>query len=72
MALVGSIRAIDPVSIQLAGPHFREVAMPNHVCLFGKLNPKILPSARTVKEAKLYFLRVLGVQREVDAFPVPS
>jgi hypothetical protein len=72
MALLGSIRAVDTVSIQLAGTHFWQIPMPHHVSLLGKRDAKRLPPSGVVKQAKLHFLPVLGVQCEVNAFSVPG
>jgi hypothetical protein len=72
MALLGSIGAIYPVSVQLAGTSSWQIAVPYHVCLLGKRDAKILTSPGAIKQAKLHFLRVLGIQREVNAFAVPG
>jgi hypothetical protein len=72
MTLLGSIRAVDAVSIQLAGTYFRQISVPYHVSMFGQRDAKILMFPVAVKQAKLHLLRVLGVQREVDALTVPG
>ena len=56
MALLGSIRAIHPVSIQLAWAHFRQVAVPDHVRLLGKWDAKCFAPARVVKQTEFNFL----------------
>ena len=72
MPLLGSVRAIHSISVQLAGTHFWQIAVPDHVGLLGKRNAKSFTSARNVEQAKFHFLRVLGVEREVDALAVPG
>ncbi len=72
MALLGRVRAKHAVPVQLAGTHFGQVAVPDHVCLFGERNAKRLAFPGNVEEAKLHFLRVFRVEREVDAFAIPG
>src|ERR1019366_9796425 len=72
MALLRGVGAIHPVSVQLARTYFRQIAVPDHVSLFADLDTKSLTFPRTVEQAKFHFLRVLSVEREVDAFAVPG
>src|ERR1700683_3094911 len=72
VALLGSIRAIDAVSVQLAGTYFWQIAVPYHISLLRKRDAKTLASPCAVKQAKLDLLSVLGVQREVNALTVPG
>ncbi len=72
LALVGSIRTIDAVSIQLTGTNLWQISVPYHVSLFGQRHARILTSPAIIKQAKLYLLRMLGVQGEVDALTVPG
>jgi hypothetical protein len=49
-----TIRAVDPVPINLPGPHVREIGMPNMICILGELKAQnFLPALRTVKKAQL-------------------
>ena len=72
MALLGSIRAIHTVAVHLAGPHFGQVTVPDHIRLLGKGNANRLTFPGSVEQAKLDFFGMLGIEREVDAFAVPS
>jgi hypothetical protein len=45
--------------------------VPDHVGLFRKGDAIDLTPARNVKEAKLDFFRVFGIESEVDPFAVP-
>src|ERR1700691_3404228 len=72
MALLRSVRAVDAVSVQLPGTHLGQIAVPYHVSLFGKRDANTLAPPRIIKQAELYFLCVLGVQREVDALAIPG
>jgi hypothetical protein len=59
MALRWRIRAIDPVSVQLAWTDFWQVAVPNHVSLLRKPDAKRFTFPRDVKKTEFHFLRVL-------------
>ena len=72
MALFRGVGAVHPISIQLAGAHLGQVAVPDHVGLLGKRNAKGLAFSSNVEQAELHFLGVLGVECEVDALAVPG
>ena len=72
MPLLRSIRAIHTVAVYLAGAHFGQVPVPDHIRLLGKGNAHRLTFPRSVEQAKLDFFRMLGIEREVDTFAVPS
>jgi hypothetical protein len=69
--LLGSVRTVDPIPIELTRSSFGKVAVPDHVGLFRKGDAIDLTPARNVKEAKLDFFRVFGIESEVDPFAVP-
>jgi hypothetical protein len=59
MALLGGIRAIHPVCVQLTGTYFWQVTVPDHVSLLGKRGVKRLTFPRNIEQTKLHFLGVL-------------
>ncbi len=62
---------VDPISVALAGPHVREVAVPDQVRLLDEPNA-LLVRAAVVEEAEVDGLGVLAEDREVDARAVPG
>jgi hypothetical protein len=45
--------------------------MPDHIGLLGKRNAKDLAFSGNIEQAEFHFLRMLRVEREVDALSVP-
>src|SRR5882724_13633983 len=66
--VVGSMHAIG---VQQSGPRFRQVAVPDLVCVFRQLQSLDLAPAAGIEEAQLDLFGVLGKEREVNALPVP-
>jgi hypothetical protein len=65
------VRPEHAVSVQLSWPGFRQVAMPNHVCLLRNLYAMSFSFAGGVEETKLHFFGMFGVERKVNALSVP-
>ena len=64
--------AVDAITVELARPDIRHIAVPVHVRLLGQRNPLALDRCLgTIEEAEVHTGRVLGEDREVDAEPVP-
>src|SRR5580692_436833 len=71
MPFLRRVRAEHSIPVQLTRTYLWQVAVPNHVRLLRKRNPNDLSFARSVEQAKFYFLCVLRVEREVHALAVP-
>ena len=64
--------AVDAITVELARPDIRHVAVPVHVRLLGQRDPLALGRClRTIEEAQVHTGRVLGKDGEVDAEAVP-
>jgi hypothetical protein len=66
------VGAVDPIAIELAGAHIREVAVPDLVRVFRQRHPVGLALAFRIEEAEFDLLGVRGEQREIDAAAVPG
>src|SRR3989440_12188821 len=72
VAVLGLIRAVNAVAIELSGRNVIEVAVPDVLAALGKFDALELAPALAVEQAKLDFLRVGGEQRKVGAPAVPA
>src|SRR5437763_11937920 len=72
VAVLGLIRAVNAVAIELPGRNVIEVAVPDVLAALGKFDALELAPALAVEQAKLDLLRVGGEQRKVGASAVPA
>ena len=72
VAVLGLIRAVNAVAIELPGRNVIEVAVPDVLAALGKFDALELAPALAVEQAKLDLLRVGGEQRKVGAPAVPA
>src|SRR5689334_9173710 len=72
VALIRVIRAMHAISIQLTGPHVREIAVPDLIGAIANLNVLGLRGVvGATEQAQLYTRRALREEREVDTHAVP-
>ena len=72
VAVIGVVRPVHPVTVELPEPAVGQVAVPDPVRPLPKLDPLDLLLPGRIKETKLHPLRVLREQGEVDALTVPG
>jgi hypothetical protein len=72
VSLLRPIRTMDPVAVQLARTHFRQIGMPDLVGLLAQLDALLFLSPAVVKQAQLDLVGVLGEQGEIDSLSVPG
>src|SRR5205823_4561842 len=72
VAVLGLIRAVNAVAVELPGRNVIEVAVPDVLAALGKFDALELAPALAVEQAKLDLLRVGGEQRKVGAPAVPA
>jgi hypothetical protein len=68
---LGSIGAVDAVTVQLAGPQVRQVGVPDLVRVLGQRHPRRLTPPGGIEQAQLDPFGMQREQREVDAASVP-
>lgn len=72
MAGVGFVRAMDAVAVDGAGAGGGQIAVPDFVGIFGKLDALELGFTGVVEQAELNLGGVGRKEREVDAEPIPG
>ena len=72
MALVWIVGAVESVSVDKSGARFGQVAMPDLVGLFLDADAVQFAAAVAVEKAEFDGFRMLGKNREVDAFAIPG
>lgn len=72
MSLLRSVRSVHSISVQLARTGLRQVAMPDHIRLFGECDAKGFPLSGRIEQAQFNLLRVLRVEGKVDTFAIPN
>src|ERR1700749_1720728 len=72
LASFRSVGSVGAVAVQLSGTHLRQITVPHHVSLLRQRHPRGLTLAQIVEQTQLNLVRVLGVQGEVHAFPIPG
>lgn len=71
VALIQLARAVYAIAIDRTGRDTRQVAVPDLIGVFGKLDTRGLALALLVEEADLHPGRVRREQGEIDALTVP-
>src|SRR5438270_9958679 len=68
----GIVRAVDAITVELVRPHFRQIAVPYLVGIFGKFDARLLELTRAVEQAQLDLFGMGREQREIDPLAVPA
>jgi hypothetical protein len=63
---------MHPVTVQLAGPHLRQIGMPDLIGLLRQHHAVDLAPSFGVEQAQLDLLGMLREQREIHAFSIPG
>src|SRR4029079_1785453 len=71
MALLRLIRTVHAIAVELAGPRFGQVAMPDLIGLLAQRDALQLAPPAIIEQAQLDAIRKLREQREVDPLAVP-
>src|SRR5687767_3262237 len=71
MALLRRIRSVHAIAVYRTGTGVGQIPVPHLVGVLRQRNPLELAFSRAVEKAQLYFRRIRGEEREVDAQPIP-
>jgi hypothetical protein len=72
VALLGLVRPMRAVAVQLPGLQALEVAVPDAVSALGELDTRQLAAAAGVEQAQVHLLGMAGEDGEIGATPVPG